>query len=326
MTHLLVAGKLHPAGEALLKALPERGITVDYVMDTLDASYVPLIDKADALIIRTQPLTAETIKMAKRLKVVSRHGVGYDMIDLSALNKRNIALTIVGNINSISVAEHAMMCLLAAAKQVLRADHAVRNPGVWDWRNKLEAREISGKNLLIIGYGRSGQQLARMVGGFEMNVRAYDPFLLNSGWPQGDVAPFRELKDALGWADCISLHVPKSDKPIIGAEEFAQMKHGAILVNTSRGGVVCERSLAEALGSGQIGAAGIDVFDVEPSDTSSPLLACDNVILSPHIAGLSAECGERMALASIENALDYLSGDIDRALIVNKEVLYALQP
>lgn len=325
MPHILVAGKLHPAGETMLKSLPDRGITVDYVEEVSEASYAHLIDRADALVIRTQPLTAETIKRADRLKVVSRHGVGYDSVDVSALNGRSIALTIVGDVNSVSVAEHAMMCLLAAAKQVLRADRAVRDPNDWGWRNKLEQREISGKNLLIMGFGRSGRQLARMAGGFGMHIRAYDPFLTNAGWPEGDVAAVTDLGDAFGWADCISLHIPRSEKPVLGAAEFAQMKRGVILANTSRGGVVCERSLADALASGQVGAAGVDVFDAEPSDGTSPLLSCDNAILSPHIAGLTAECSERMAIASIENAINFLSGNIDPSLIVNKEALHVPQ-
>lgn len=314
--HLLVAGKLHPSGEALLRDLPARGVTVDYVEEVSEPSYAPLIARADALVIRTQPLSAATIALAERLKVVSRHGVGYDSVDLPALNARGIALTIVGDVNSVSVAEHAMMQLLASAKRVLAADISVRG-GDWGWRNRLEQREISGKNLLILGYGRIGRHLARMASGFGMAVKAYDPFLERAGWPEGPVKPV-SLDEGLAWADCISVHIPKGDKPAIGAAEIARMKPGVILSNTARGGVVCEEALADALASGQVGAAGVDVFDTEPPE-SSPLFAQQNVLLSPHIAGLTAECGERMALASIHNALDYLTGTIDRHLIVNPD-------
>ncbi|RWR07545.1 hydroxyacid dehydrogenase [Paenirhodobacter populi] len=317
MPHLLVAGKLHPSGEALLRDLPARGITVDYVEEVSEPSYAPLIDKADALVIRTQPLSATTIARADRLKVVSRHGVGYDSVDLKALNERGIALTIVGDVNSVSVAEHAIMQLLAAAKRVLRADHSVRG-GEWRWRDGLEQQEISGKNLLILGYGRIGRHLARMAAGFGMQIRAYDPYLERAGWPEGPVLPV-SLDEGLAWADCISVHIPKGDKPAIGAAEIAKMKRGVILSNTARGGVVCETALAEALASGQVGAAGVDVFDEEPPVHGSPLFAHSSVLLSPHIAGLTAECGERMAIASIENALNYLAGSIDRHLVVNPE-------
>ncbi|MFT3689638.1 hydroxyacid dehydrogenase [Paenirhodobacter sp.] len=318
MPHLLVAGKLHPSGEALLRDLPARGISVDYVEEVSEPSYAPLIHKADALLIRTQPLTAATVALAERLKVVSRHGVGYDSVDLAALNARGIALTIVGDVNSISVAEHAMMQLLAAAKRVLLADRAVREPGQWGWRNRLEQQEISGKNLLIIGYGRTGQRLARMAAGFAMNVRAHDPYLARKGWPDGPVAEAADLDDALAWADCISIHVPKADRPTLGTREIALMKPGVILANTARGGVVDEAALAAALASGQVGAAGVDVFDTEPPGTS-PLFVHRNALLSPHIAGLTAECGERMAIAAIHNALSYLDGTIDPQLIVNPE-------
>lgn len=320
MPHLLVAGKLHPSGEALLARLQAQGFGVDYVEEVSEPSYAPLIHKADALVIRTQPLSAATIARAERLRVVSRHGVGYDSVDLAALNARGIALTIVGDVNSVSVAEHAMMQLLAGAKCVLRADRAVREPGQWGWRNRLEQREISGRNLLILGYGRTGRHLARMAAGFQMQVRAHDPWLEQQGWPEGAVRPVA-LAEGLAWADCISVHIPRGERPALGAEEIALMKPGVILANTARGGVVDEAALALALATGQVAAAGVDVFDAEPPD-HSPLFACDNALLSPHIAGLTAECGERMALASIENAVNFLSGSIDPSLIVNRNTLH----
>jgi D-3-phosphoglycerate dehydrogenase len=323
MPHLLVAGALHPSGLALLGRLRDDGITCDYVEEVSEESYVPLIDQADALVIRTQPLSATTVARAGRLRVVSRHGVGYDSVDLAALNARGIALTIVGDVNSVSVAEHAMMQLLAAAKRVLPADRAVRSPELWGWRNGLRQQEISGKKLLILGYGRIGRNLARMASGFGMEVRAYDPFLEKAGWPEGAVRPVPDLRDGLAWADCISVHMPGGGRPAIGAEEIAQMKRGVILANTARGGVVCEKALSDALASGQVGAAGVDVFEEEPPVHGSPLAAHENVILSPHIAGLTAECAERMALASVENAVAFLSGRIDPALVVNPEVLRA---
>lgn len=320
MAHLLIAGQLHPAGEALLRELAGSGVTHDYVREVSEAAYLPLIGRADALVLRTQPLRAETIAQAARLKVVSRHGVGYDAVDLPALDARGIGLTIVGDVNSVSVAEHAMMQLLAAAKRVLRADRAVRDPGQWGWRNRLEQQEISGKRLLILGFGRTGRHLARMAAGFGMEVRAHDPHLAAIGWPEGTVAPVA-LDEGLAWADCISVHVPRGERPAIGAAEIGMMKPGVILANTARGGVVDEAALARALQSGQVGAAGVDVFDDEPPLNGSPLFACDNALLSPHVAGLTEECSERMAIAAIRNALDYLDGTIDPQLVVNREAL-----
>lgn len=321
MPHLLIAGKLHPSGLEVLEA--SKDMTFDYVEEVSEASYVPLIGKADALVLRTQPLTEATVAMAYRLKVVSRHGVGYDTVDVNALNKRGIALTIVGDVNSVSVAEQAMMLLLAAAKRALRADAASRDTAKWGWRNRLEATELAGKNLLVVGYGRIGRRLAGMAAGFGMNIRAFDPWLQSNGWPNGTVEPVADLSQGLSWADAVSVHIPKADGPVIGAAEIARMKRGAIIVNTARGGVVDEQALAHALRSGQIGAAGLDVFDAEPPQANHPLLGFDQVILSPHIAGLTAEAGERMAVASVRNAIDYLNGSIDRSLIVNAASLPA---
>ncbi|MCX7888931.1 MAG: hydroxyacid dehydrogenase [Rhodobacteraceae bacterium] len=318
MPHILVAGKLHPAGLALLEQARALGFTSDYVEEISEASYAPLIDRADALVIRTQPLTAATVALAPRLRVVSRHGVGYDSVDVAALDERGIALTIVGDVNSVSVAEHAMMLLLAAAKRLVRADRAVRDPARWGWRNRLEQQEISGKRLLIIGYGRIGRHLARMAAGFGMEMRAHDPFLERAGWPAGEIPPAPDLPAALAWADLVSVHVPRGDRPVLGAAEIAAMKPGAIVVNTARGGVVDEAALAEALRSGHLGAAGLDVFEAEPPAADTPLLGLDQAVLTPHAAGISLESAERMAVASVQNVLDFFAGTLDPALVVNR--------
>ncbi len=314
MPHVLVAGQIHDAGLQILRET--RDVTFDYVEEISEPSYAPLIDRADALVIRTQPVSAATIARAGRLRIVSRHGVGYDAVDLDALNARGIALAIVGDVNSISVAEHAMMMLLAAAKRALRADRAVRG-GHWDWRNRLEQGELAGKNLLILGYGRTGRHMARMAAGFGMRVRAVDPFLAARGWPEGPATP-TDLAGGLAWADAVSVNMPRADRPLIGAAELALLKPGAILVNTARGGIVEEPALVAALQSGQLAAAGLDVFDDEPPAPDHPLLAMDQVILSPHVAGLSIESAERMAVASVRNALDFLAGRIDPDLLVNR--------
>ena len=193
MPHLLIAGKLHPEGLALLEG--DDGFTFDYVAEVSEASYAPFIGKADALVIRTQPLSSATIAQASRLKIVLRHRVGYHSVDVAALNKRRNPLCIVGDVNSPSVAEHAIMLILACAKQVIRADRAVRS-GPWGWRNRLEAGEISGKRLLIIGYGRSGRHLARMAAGFMMEAELLIPSLLNGGGLKGRFRPCH----AGGWA------------------------------------------------------------------------------------------------------------------------------
>jgi D-3-phosphoglycerate dehydrogenase / 2-oxoglutarate reductase len=322
MPHILVAGKLHPSGMQLLEAA--KGVTFDYVHEVSEESYAPLIAKADGLVIRTQPLSPATVARASKLRIVSRHGVGYDSVHLPSLVERGIVLAVVGDVNSISVAEHSMMLLLAAVKRTVRADRSVR-AGDWSWRNQLQPQELHGKHLLIVGYGRIGRHLARMAGGFGMVARAYDPFLLAKGWPVGDVAPAADLLEGMAWADAVSVNAPKMDRPVIGAREIAAMKPGAVLVNTARGGVVDEEALIDALKAGRVGGAGLDVFDSEPPPADSPLLAMDNVVLTPHVAGLTQECAERMAVGSVQNVLDFFEGRIDHALVVNREQLGVAQ-
>lgn len=321
MPHIVVAGKIHPSGMALLQNVP--GITYDYVEEVSEASYAPFMAKADALVIRTQPCSAATIASAPNLKIVSRHGVGYDAVDLPSVNARGIALAICGDANSISVAEHSMMLVLATTKQTVKADTSVRH-GAWSWRNTLSAREVSGKNLLIIGYGRIGRHLARMASGFNMNIRALDPYLEKAGWPAGDVKPVGTLEEGLRWADAVSVNVPHSGKALIGATELAWMKPNAVLINTARGGVIDEAALAAALQNGVIAGAGVDVFDTEPPAKDNALFVLHNAILTPHIAGLTAECGERMAISSVQNVLDFFNGCIDHNLVVNRDTLKAI--
>lgn len=320
MPHILIAGKIHPSGMALVQNAP--GITYDYVEEVSEASYAPLISKADGLVIRTQPCSAATIALATQLKIVSRHGVGYDAVHLPSLNAQGIALAVCGDVNSVSVAEHSMMLLLAAVKQAVKADSSVRS-GEWGWRNLLAAHEIGGKNLLIIGYGRIGRHLARMASGFNMNIRAYDPYLEKTGWPAGNVAPVSSLEEGLRWADAVSVNVPHSGKALIGAAELACMRSNAVLVNTARGGVIDEAALAAALKDGVIAGAGVDVFETEPPTKECALFGLHNAILTPHIAGLTAECAERMALSSVQNVLDFFNGCIDQNLVVNRETLKA---
>ena len=318
MPHVVVAGKLHPSGLALLSAA--KGVTFNHIEEITEASYLPHLPNADALIIRTQPLTAAGIATAPNLQIVSRHGVGYDAVDVAALNARHIPLCIVSDVNSVSVAEHAMMLILACAKRLVRADAAVRN-GPWGWRNKLEQGEISGKRLLILGYGRIGRNLARMAAGFDMQIVAYDPYLANKGWPAGPATAAISLAEALATADFVSVNLPKADRPILGAAELAQMKHGAVVINTARGGIVDETALAAALHSGHIAAAGLDVFEVEPPATTHPLFAFDQVILTPHTAGITTEAAERMAISCVQNVLDHFAGHLNTDLIVNKDAL-----
>jgi D-3-phosphoglycerate dehydrogenase len=316
MPHLLIAGKLHPSGLDLLRSAP---MTFDYVEEISEASYQAHLPKADALVIRTQPLSAASIAKAPGLKIVSRHGVGYDAVDLPALNGRGIPLCIVGDVNSSGVAEHAMMLILAATHRLIAADRATRG-GDWGWRNGLQTHEVAGKRLLILGFGRIGQKLAGLARAFGMEVAAHDPFLPPDRWPEGtECEP--DLALALPRADAVSLHLPRGEGLVLDAAALAAMKPSAVVVNTARGGLLDEVALADALRAGRLGGAGIEVFDREPPDAEHPLYGIDRAVLTPHNAALTVECAERMALASVRNVLDFFAGKLDPALIVNKDHL-----
>lgn len=314
MPRVLVAGKLHPSGLELLNG--ESGLTLDYIEEVSTESLEPMIYQADALLIRTQHLPADIIEKSERLKIVSRHGVGFDAVDVDALNERHIPLTIVADVNSRTVAEHAMMLMLATGKRLLRYNEAAHGEN-WNHRNSLESEELYDKTLLIIGFGRIGRHLARMAEVFGMKVVVHDPFLPPEQVGMDEVVIQPDLTYALGSADFVSVHVPKTDAPILGAEELKALKSSAIVINTARGGVIDENALVEALSSGQLAGAGMDVFEDEPPSAGHPLSQLDQVILTPHSAGMTRECAERMAISSAQNIIDFFGGKLNRSLVVN---------
>ena len=318
MPHILLAGKLHPSALALLDATD--GVTYDHVEDISEDSYAPLMHKADGLVIRTQPLTAETLALAPNLQIVSRHGVGYDAVDVKAVSARGLPLTIVGDVNSRAVAEHTMTLLLAASRRLLRYDAACRGGRPWGYRNSLEAQEVYSKTLLIVGYGRIGRQLARMAAAFDISVTVFDPYLPADADLTG-VTRSDDLPSVLSQADFISLHVPATGKPLLGADEIATLKSSAVVLNAARGGLIDDAALATALRENRLLGAGIDVFAHEPPAPDHAYADVDTAILTPHSAGMSLECAERMAMSSVQNVLDCFNDQLNTDLVVNRDAL-----
>ena len=315
MPHVLVAGRIHPAGTTVLRSAP--GVTFDLVDEVSTESYAPKMPEADALLIRTQPLPASVIARAPRLRVVSRHGVGYDSVDAAALTARGIPLAVVGDVNSRAVAEHTFALMLALAKRVTAHDRATRD-GNWALRNAFSARELGSRTLLLIGYGRIGRLVGDMARAFGMRVTVHDPFQAADGIRATGAEPAGSLAEGLAAADVVSLHVPKSgDRPVIGAKELTLMRPDALLVNTGRGGLVDEDALADALDAGRLGGAGLDVFVAEPPTGHERLLRSGRAILSPHIAGLTEECTIRMGEVAARNIVDFFDGRLDPNLVVN---------
>ncbi len=319
MVHVLVAGRIHPAGPELLRQTP--GFTVELVDEVSTASYAPLVGRADAVLIRTQPMPAEVIAAAPALRIVSRHGVGYDAVDVAALTARGIPLAIVGDVNSGAVAEHTLMLMLALFKRALGYDRDLRNGG-WNRRNTFEATELDGKTLLLFGFGRIGRKVAKLAQAFGMQVVAHDPFTPDAAIRAAGAEPVADTTAALAAADVVSVHVPLTGgKALLGAAELARMKPSAFIVNTARGGLIDEAALADALAEGRLAGAGLDVFEAEPPLTSNRLFASDRVLLSPHSAGLTEECAKRMSLSAMGNIVDFFAGTLDPALVVNRASL-----
>jgi D-3-phosphoglycerate dehydrogenase / 2-oxoglutarate reductase len=317
MPHVLVAGRIHGAAVELLKAAP--GMTCDFVDEVSFESYVPLVSKADAILIRTQAMPATVIDQAPHLKIVSRHGVGYDAIDAEALSKRGIPLAIVGDVNSRAVAEHTLMLMLVAARRTV-AHHNASRTGNWGIRNRFEGSELDEKTLLLCGFGRIGRRVAALAQAFGMTVMAYDPFVSADAIQAAGVRPATDLEAALPETDYISLHIPALPKGVvIGEKELAKLKPSAIIINSARGGLIDEMALDSALKAGRLAGAALDVFAQEPPPADHPLLHNERVTISPHSAGLTQECAKRMGIAAVQNILDFFAGRLDRKLVVNQE-------
>ncbi len=320
MPLVLISGQIHDDGMAVFAARPD--VTVHEMEESDTASFVRELAAADALLIRTARLPPEAIAVADRLVVVSRHGVGYDNIPVDALTAKGVPLALAVGANADTVAEHVFYLMLSIAKRGPANDKAVRE-GDWDVRNSLSAFDLGGRTLLIIGFGRVGRSVARVARAFSMRVIAYDPMVASGDMAEAGAEKVDDWRRVLSDVDVISLHTPRlpETENMIAAAELEAMKSDAILINTSRGGLIDEYALAEALNEGQLAGAGIDTFIDEPPPVASPLLNCDRVILSPHVAGLTREAGARLSVYAARNVLAALDGRLDPDVVVNPSVL-----
>lgn len=316
MPHILIGGRIHAAGLELFRATP--GISFDMVDDMAAPATLPLLEKTDAILVRTQTLPGALLDQAKNLKILSRHGVGYDSVDVASLNRRHIPLCVAADSNSISVAEHTLMLILALSKQVMLYDRETR-AGNWRYRDRQDATDLDGKTLLLLGFGRIGRAVASRAAPFGLHIEVHDPFADPAVIRQAGATPIVNLPEALARADILSVHIPLSgDKAPVGAEELALLKPSAVVINTARGGVIDEAALIAALDEGRIAGAGLDVFEREPPAPNHPLFGNDKVILTPHSAGLTKECAMRMSSMAAQNILDFFAGKLDPTQVVNR--------
>ena len=320
---ILFIQRVHRSGHAL--AADRGDVEIDVYEGRDPAEIKRRIVDADAIVVRTAAIDRAAIDAGRRLSIISRHGVGYDAVDIEAAAERSIPVTITPLANSVSVAEHAMFMLLALAKNARENDAAVRGNGFERARVSMKPLDLADRNLLIVGFGRIGSRVAPRAIGFGMRVHAYDPYVEPGVMEAAGCAVVHDLHTALPGMDAVTVHTPLNDETrgIIGAPELALMKPTAFVVNTARGGLVAEDALLADLQANRIGGAGLDVFESEPTPpgTDHPLLAFDNVIVSPHCAGVTIESSMRMAQYSARNVLDCFDGRLDPDVVVNRHLI-----
>jgi len=264
----------------------------------------------------------EELAGAKGLEVVARIGVGYDTVDVAALTRHRIPLMVAGTANSPSVAEQALHFMMALAKRGAEL-HALVRANRWAERHTALPFDLIDKTVLIVGFGRIGTRIAKRCLAMEMRVLVYDPYVPAASISAAGCEPVADLDAALPRADFVTIHCPKTPETVglFGTARLKRMKPTAYLVNTARGGIVDEAALHASLTAGVIAGAGIDVFETEPPALDHPLLKLANVITAPHMAGVTRESMDRMAVAAVRNVLSVFDGRPIRENVINPEVL-----
>ena len=313
MKKILVIQPIHEEGINLLKDNSD----FEYeVVDNIDTEFLKSkIKDCDGISIRTAKLSGDVIEAANNLKIISRHGVGYDNIDLEVSKKKDITLAITATANAVAVAEHVMFMILNISKRGSMYDDTVKS-GKFNERNKLpKTVELWNKNILIAGFGRIGQALIKRCLGFEMNVFVFDPFVSKEFIEKRGGTKVDNLSETSKDMDAMSLHIPLKDetKNIINYELLKSMKKNCIIINAARGGIVNEVDLDRALNENLIFGAGLDVFETEPPAENNPLLKNKKVFLSPHTAAFTEECMTRMGKETIQNIFDFFDGNLENS-------------
>ncbi len=300
---ILITDGLDARGQSILRTLAE----VDYRESTPAEQLVGIIADFDALVVRGQTrVTAAVMDAAPRLKVIGRAGVGVDNIELEAAKKHNITVVNAPSSTTVAVAELTMGLLLALAREIPRAEAAMKQ-GQW-LKKQFEGVELSGKTLGIVGFGRIGTEVGKRALAFGMNVIVYDPNVSEHELEHGSAEPV-SLQDLFAWSDFISLHLPLNvqTRDLIGPQAFSQMKDGVRIISTARGGIIDEAALLEALKSGKVAGAALDVFGKEPPGLTE-LVSHPRVIATPHMGAQTAEAQSRAAEDIANEVLAALQG------------------
>lgn len=304
---VVVLGKIDEVGHKLL----EQELNVVYHLDLTEDSVIQVCQSADAILWRNHPRCSERVMAScSKVQVIGRYGAGYDVIDVEAATKHGIVVVNAKGANDISAAEHTIMLMLSCAKMLRKLDQKTRLAD-WSVRTTGGISELYGKYLGIIGVGSIGRKTAALAQAFGMKVIGFDPYLSSEQWKDRKVEDAKSLEQLLALSDFVSCHVPLTEETrnMINADRFRQMKNGVFFINTSRGPVVNEKDLFDALTSHKIGVAGIDVWEKEPISKENPILKLENVICTPHVAGLSDEANRTIATVVATDIIRVLQGE-----------------
>lgn len=328
MPRVLITDGLAPQGVEILERA--RGLEVTFRQATSPPELLALIPDADALVIRSGvKITAEVIAKAEKLRVIGRAGIGVDNVDLAAATARGIAVMNTPEGNNVTTAEHAIALLVALARHIPQATASMK-AGAWE-KSRFTGMELFGRTLGVVGLGNIGRIVASRAQGLGMKVIAFDPHLSPEVAQKLDVE-LVSLDVLLARADAITIHVPKTKDTtgLLGREAFARAKRGVLLVNAARGGIVDEAALLEALNSGQVGGAALDVFETEPPPADHPLVAHPRLICTPHLGASTDQAQINVSIAIAEQVRDYLVQGIVRNAVnvpsVSPEVLEQIRP
>lgn len=288
------------------------------VINVDEKNITDYIRNADAIIVGTTPITGEMLKKSK-IKIIAKHGVGVDNIDLQVATELGIPVTITLGANTPSVAELALTFILALSRNIVAAHCEVFQKQSWP---NVVGMEIGGKALGLLGFGNIARQLSKMAICLGMKVMAHDPFVSRDDIARTGVTP-AEFDEIFEKADFVSVHVPLTSETrnLIGERELKSMKRTSFLINTARGHIVNEEALAKALKEKWIAGAALDVFANEPLNPESPLFECQNIIVTPHIGAHTKEAIYRMNMMAAQTIVDFFKGNISPNIVVNREVI-----
>ncbi|WP_024747753.1 hydroxyacid dehydrogenase [Levilactobacillus namurensis] len=326
MKKVLMSEKIDDAG---IKLLEDNGFTVTTSPATDKATMASEIKDAYAVIMRSSELPDDVISAGKNLKIISRNGTGINNVDVESATKHHVLVAKVNGANAFSVAEYALTSMLMLSRKIILDDKLVRGK-----KNELSTygslpnfssqmgingNELRGKTLAILGLGKIGRQLVKFAQAFEMNVIGYDPYVKDA-----PVKMYDHLEDIYPVADFISIHMPLTPETagMIGEKELKAMKSNAILINSARGGIIDEVALAKALKSHEIAGAALDSFKPEPPAPDNPLFDVDNVIMTSHIAGTTAEANQALGVGAAQAIIDFSNGKMPE-FPVNPDVFVA---